>query len=97
MSRHHLSLLIDCSNSHLSDPAPLKGNYSRYAQTQKTSLHNVAHLVNHKISLLHLKNWWLYKETFPIEIFVNFDRTVVFFLFTVNNLLLFTHIDQQSI
>ena len=39
----------------------------------------------------------LFKETFPIQIFVNFDPTVVSLLFTVNNLLLFTHIDQQSI
>lgn len=53
MSRHHLSLLIDRSNSRLSDPAPLKGNYSRHAQTQKTSVHNVAHLVNMSTTKFH--------------------------------------------
>ena len=45
-SMYHFSVWIDHSNSHLSDPAPLKGNYSRHAQTQKTSFHHVAHLVN---------------------------------------------------
>ena len=36
------------------------------------------------------------KKTFPIQILVNFDPTVVFFLFTVYKLL-FTHIEEQSI
>ena len=53
MSRHHFSLSIDLSNSHLSDPAPLKGNYSRHAQKQKTSLDNVAHIVNMSTTKFH--------------------------------------------
>ena len=53
MSSHHFSLCIDLSNSHLSDPAPLKGNYFRHAQTQKTSFHHVAHIVNMSTTKFH--------------------------------------------
>lgn len=46
MSKHHWSPWMDLSNSDLSDPAPLKGNSFRHAQTQKTSFQHVAHIVN---------------------------------------------------